>query len=268
MSFQQTIFLIDRDVAANELLARNFEAHEFMVHTATTAEELLQMVRTKRADLIILGVDLPDMDGRDACRLLRKRGLLTPVLIVSDAASDADTILGLDSGANDYIVKPVKFPSLLARVRAHLRTSEANSNAAIRIGLCEFQPADRVIVGADRSHIQLTEKETQVLRYLFRARGRPVSKQELLVEVWGYSSKVNSHTVETHVYRLRQKIERLSLAGCVLRTEDKGYSLLSSIPDRADVPRVRIVSSQEQGSLIRAAALHAAESKAAISSVG
>ena len=127
MSFQQTIFLIDRDVAANELLARNFEAHEFMVHTATTAEELLQMVRTKRADLIILGVDLPDMDGRDACRLLRKRGLLTPVLIVSDAASDADTILGLDSGANDYIVKPVKFPSLLARVRAHLRTSEANS---------------------------------------------------------------------------------------------------------------------------------------------
>ncbi len=164
MSFQQTIFLIDRDVAANELLARNFEAHEFMVHTATTAEELLQMVRTKRADLIILGVDLPDMDGRDACRLLRKRGLLTPVLIVSDAASDAETILGLDSGANDYIVKPVKFPSLLARVRAHLRTSEANSNAVIRIGLCEFQPADRVIVGADRSrHLKAVDPDGREL---------------------------------------------------------------------------------------------------------
>ncbi|MDP3492730.1 MAG: response regulator transcription factor [Hyphomonadaceae bacterium] len=253
MSFQQTIFLVDRDPAANELLARNFEAHEFMVYTATTAEELLQMVRTKRADLIILGVDLPDMDGRDACRLLRKRGLLTPVLIVSDAGSDSDTILGLDSGANDYIVKPVKFPSLLARVRAHLRTSEANSNAVIRIGLCEFQPADRVIVGTDRSLIQLTEKETQVLRYLFRARGRPVSKQELLVEVWGYSSKVNSHTVETHVYRLRQKIDGLSQAGCVLRTEDKGYSLLSSLPDRTDAIRIRTVAGRDDASMTQAA---------------
>ena len=133
MAFQQTIFIIDGDAAANEALARNLEAHEFIVHTATTAEECLAMVRTQRADLIILGVDLPDMDGRDTCRLLRKRGLLTPILIISDQGSDADTILGLDSGGNDYIVKPVRFPSLLARVRAHLRTSEASSNAVIRI---------------------------------------------------------------------------------------------------------------------------------------
>jgi len=234
MPFQQTIFIIDGDAAANEFLARHFEAHEFIVHTATTAEECLAMVRTQRADLIILGVDLPDMDGRDTCRLLRKRGLLTPILIVSDQGSDADTILGLDSGGNDYIVKPIRFPSLLARVRAHLRTSEASSTAVIRIGLCEFQPADRIITGLDRQTIQLTEKETQVLRYLFRARGRAVSKQELLVEVWGYSSKVNSHTVETHVYRLRQKIESLSQAGCVLRTEEKGYSLSSSVPGRQE----------------------------------
>ena len=264
MSFQQTIFLIDGDAACNALLARNLETHEFIVHTATTAEELLSIVRTKRADLIILGVDLPDMDGRDACRLLRKRGLLTPVLIVSDAGSDADTILGLDSGANDYIVKPVKFPSLLARVRAHLRTSEASSNAVIRIGLCEFQPADRIIVDHERAAIQLTEKETQVLRYLFRARGRPVSKQELLVEVWGYSSKVNSHTVETHVYRLRQKIERLSQFGCVLRTEEKGYSLLSSIPERVEVIRIR--SLRDEPSIQHAPAFQSDNLKAAAGS--
>lgn len=140
----------------------------------------------------------------------------------------------------------------------------ASQSTCVRTAAIFATTIDRIIVDHERAAIQLTEKETQVLRYLFRARGRPVSKQELLVEVWGYSSKVNSHTVETHVYRLRQKIERLSQFGCVLRTEEKGYSLLSSIPERVEVIRIR--SLRDEPSIQHAPAFQSDNLKAAAGS--
>ena len=183
------------------------------------------MARESRADLILLDVDLPDMDGREACRLLRKDGVRTPVVMLTGADTDADTVLGLDAGANDYVTKPFRFAVLLARIRAHLRSHEQSEDAIFRIGPYEFRPANKVLVSGAGKKVRLTEKETNILKYLYRSGAHPVSREELLTEVWGYNAGVTTHTLETHVYRLRQKIEPDPSSARILLTEAGGYRL-------------------------------------------
>jgi DNA-binding response OmpR family regulator len=168
---------------------------------------------------------MPDMDGRDACRLMRKHGLRAPVIMLTGQDSDADMILGLDSGANDYVAKPFKFTVLLARVRAHLRTFEQSEDATFKIGPYLFRPATKTLKDENDNKIRLTEKETNILKYLYRAEGKPVPREELLSEVWGYNANVTTHTLETHIYRLRQKIEPDSAQANLLITETGGYRL-------------------------------------------
>ena len=156
---------------------------------------------------MLLDVGLPDMDGRDVCRLLRKQGMKAPVIMLTAHSGDADTILGLDSGANDYITKPFRLGVLLARLRAQLRQFELSDDAVFLIGPYSFKPAAKMLVRGDNRKIHLTEKETAILKYLYRVGDRPVSREVLLDEVWGYNAGVTTHTLETHIYRLRQKIE-------------------------------------------------------------
>ena len=156
---------------------------------------------------------------------MRKNGFKSPIIMLTGADSDADTILGLDAGANDYVVKPFKFSVLLARVRAHMRSHEQSDDAVFKIGPYEFRPAVKMMVTADDKKTRLTEKETSILKFLFRAGGKPVSREVLLDEVWGYNSGVTTHTLETHVYRLRQKIEPDPSNASILLTESGGYRL-------------------------------------------
>jgi len=226
MAQHKTILIIDDDADLRAALAEQLELHEeFVTAQAETAGEGVRMAREARSDLIILDVDLPDMDGREACRLMRKQGVATPVIMLTAAAGDADTILGLDSGANDYVTKPFKFGVLLARIRAHLRSHEASEDAVFRIGPYEFRPAGKVLIDDHGKKIRLTEKETNILKYLYRAGEKPVSREELLTEVWGYNAGVTTHTLETHVYRLRQKIEPDPGQARILLTEAGGYRL-------------------------------------------
>src|SRR5262249_44850237 len=146
-------------------------------------------------------------DGREACRVMRNNGVTAPIIMLTAAASDSDTILGLDSGASDYVTKPFKFNVLLARIRAQLRNHEQSEDAVYRIGPYEFRPAQKLLIDQKAKKIRLTDKETNILKYLYRAGGKSVSREELLTEVWGYNAGVTTHTLETHVYRLRQKIE-------------------------------------------------------------
>ena len=183
------------------------------------------MGREVRADLILLDLDLPDMDGREACRLLRSGGVTTPIIMLTAQSSDSDTVLGLESGANDYVTKPFRFAVLLARIRAHLRSHEQSEDAVFAIGPYEFRPAAKVLLDPKGRKIRLTEKETNILKYLYRAGEKPVSREELLAEVWGYNAGVTTHTLETHVYRLRQKIEPDPSNARLLLTEAGGYRL-------------------------------------------
>jgi len=226
MAQQKSILIIDDDVELRSALAEQLELHqEFVANQASTAGEGLKAAKESRADLILLDVDLPDMDGREACRLIRKGGVTTPIIMLTGAASDSDTILGLDAGANDYVTKPFRFAVLLARIRAQLRSHETSEDAVFRIGPYEFRPASKVLIDDAAKKIRLTEKETAILKYLYRAGEKPVSREELLAEVWGYNVGVTTHTLETHVYRLRQKIEPEPGSARLLITEAGGYRL-------------------------------------------
>jgi DNA-binding response OmpR family regulator len=226
MPTPKTILIIDDDDDLREALAEQLAVHEeFRTVQAPTAGEGVRLGREIRADLILLDVDLPDMDGREACRLLRKAGVSTPVIMLTAQSSDADAILGLDAGANDYVTKPFRFAVLLARVRAHLRSHEQSEDAVFSIGPYEFRPASKLLLDDKGKKIRLTEKETNILKYLYRAGPKPVSREELLTEVWGYNAGVTTHTLETHIYRLRQKIEPEPGQARLLLTDAGGYRL-------------------------------------------
>jgi DNA-binding response OmpR family regulator len=226
MAQQKTILVIDDDDELRGTLLEQLELHqEFAAVEAATAADGLRMAKEAKADLILLDVDLPDMDGREACRLIRKAGIGTPIIMLTGAASDSDTILGLDAGANDYVTKPFRFAVLLARIRAQLRSHETSEDAVFRIGPYEFRPAAKALIDQGGKKIRLTEKETSILKYLYRAGEKSAPREELLAEVWGYNAGVTTHTLETHVYRLRQKIEPDPATARLLITEAGGYRL-------------------------------------------
>ena len=226
MTQVKTILLIDDDNDLREALTEQFVmTEEFAVVEAGTGADALQHLKNGLFDLLIVDVGLPDTDGRELCRLMRKQGLKTPVIMLTGHATDADTILGLDAGANDYVTKPFKFPVLLARIRSQLRQHEQSEDAVFKLGPYSFRPALKLLVCADDTKIRLTEKETNILKFLYRAPVPVVPRDMLLQEVWGYNAAVTTHTLETHIYRLRQKIEPDPANVQLLLTETGGYRL-------------------------------------------
>jgi len=226
MAQVKTILLIDDDDDLRAALTEQFVmTEEFAVVEAGTGADALTHVKNGLFDLLIIDVGLPDTDGRELCRLMRKQGLKTPVIMLTGRATDADTILGLDAGANDYVTKPFKFPVLLARIRSQLRQHEQSEDAVFTLGPYSFRPALKLLVCDDDTKIRLTEKETNILKFLYRAPIPVVPRDMLLQEVWGYNAAVTTHTLETHIYRLRQKIEPDPANVQLLLTETGGYRL-------------------------------------------
>ncbi len=174
-------------------------------------------------EFMILDASLPDGDGRVLCSALRESGVTCPIVILSASDSDADTIAGLESGANDYVTKPFRYAVLMARLDAHLRVHRSSEAAVYSIGPYTFRPGDKTLLEGDK-RIRLTEKETHVLKFLQRA-GKMVEREVLLREVWGYNPAVSTHALETHIYRLRQKIEKDVSHYRLLLTESGGYRL-------------------------------------------
>ena len=227
MTTARKILIVDDDDDLRESLSDQFALHdEFEILVAESAAQGLEMAISQRVDLILLDVGLPDMDGREAVKLLRKAGVKAPIIMLTGQDTDSDTILGLEAGANDYVAKPFRFAVLLARIRAHLRQHEQSEDATFSIGRFTFKPASKILVEESGGKVRLTEKETSILKYLYRAGERTVTRDVLLSEVWGYNSGVTTHTLETHIYRLRQKIERDPSSAEILVTESGGYKLV------------------------------------------
>jgi DNA-binding response OmpR family regulator len=223
---EKRILLVDDDEALVEALSEQLQLHEeFATEIRHTGTDGLKAAADGYFDALILDVGLPDMDGRELCRLMRRNGVKSPIIMLTGADSEADTILGLDSGANDYISKPFKLGVLLARLRAQLRQHELSEEAVFSIGPYTFQPAQKVLVDDKERKIRLTEKETAILKYLYRTGDKVVGRDKLLNEVWGYNAGVTTHTLETHIYRLRQKIEIDPAKSEILITEKGGYRL-------------------------------------------
>lgn len=221
------ILIVDDDEILRQELSEQLALHEeFEVVSAATAGEGIQSVRNGQVDLLIMDVGLPDMDGREAVKLLRKGGFKAPIIMLTGQDSEADTVLGLESGANDYVTKPFRFAVLLARIRVQLRQHEQSEDATFNVGRYSFRPSAKMLVDDRGQKIRLTEKETAILKYLYRAGEKVVNRDTLLHEVWGYNSGVTTHTLETHIYRLRQKIEREPASAELLVTEGGGYKLV------------------------------------------
>ncbi|EEX16515.1 MAG: response regulator transcription factor [Salipiger thiooxidans] len=224
----KNILLVDDDDDLREALAEQLVMTEdFEVFEAENGAAAMARVKEQNYELIILDVGLPDTDGRELCRLMRKQGVKAPIIMLTGHDTDADTILGLDAGANDYVTKPFKFPVLLARIRAQLRQHEQSEDAVFTVGPYTFKPAMKLLVTDDERKIRLTEKETNILKFLYRSTEGVVPRDVLLHEVWGYNAGVTTHTLETHIYRLRQKIEPDPSNARILVTESGGYRLVA-----------------------------------------
>jgi DNA-binding response OmpR family regulator len=219
------VFLVDDDEMLRESLAEQFAASGYEPVGASTITEAREKGSQGLYEFMILDVSLPDGDGRELCREFRDRGVTCPIIILTASDSDEDTIVGLKSGANDYIAKPFRFAVLMARVEAHLRSHETSEEAVYRIGPYTFRPSAKLLFEGPM-RIRLTEKETNILKFLQRA-GDTVSRDVLLHEVWGYNPAVTTHTLETHIYRLRQKIEKDPAHAQILITESGGYRLMA-----------------------------------------
>jgi DNA-binding response OmpR family regulator len=227
MAAARKILVVEDDAELREALAEQIALQdEFAPVSAANAGEAVNALKTGHMDLVLMDVGLPDMDGREAVRIIRANGYKGPVIMLTGHDSEADTIEGLDAGANDYVAKPFRFAVLLARIRAQLRSHEASEDAVLSIGTYTFRPATKLLTTDRGSKVRLTEKETSILRYLYRAGGKVIGRDELLQEVWGYNAEVTTHTLETHIYRLRQKIEKDPSNAALLVTEAGGYKLV------------------------------------------
>lgn len=221
------VLLVDDDAMLRASLAEQLAGEG--VFEPVEAEDCAgarRAARTGPYEFMILDVGLPDGDGRALCREFRENGITCPILLLTGMDGDADTIEGLEAGANDYIAKPFRFAVLMARIHAHLRNHEQNEEAVYRIGPYVFRPSAKLLLDEAGRKIRLTEKETNILKFLYRA-GETVGRDTLLHEVWGYNPAVTTHTLETHIYRLRQKIEESPGQAQILVTENGGYRLVA-----------------------------------------
>ena len=229
MSIECRILVVDDDELLTEALCEQFALHEeFEVTVARTAAAAIDLVGQAEFDLILLDVGLPDQDGREACKILRRQKVSAPIIMLMGAATEADTILGLDAGANDCVTKPFRFGVLLARIRARLRQFETSDAAILHFGPYDFRPSVKQLTTQAGDKIRLTEKEANILKFLYRASAETVSRETLLHEIWGYNAQITTHTLETHIYRLRQKIEADPSNAKLLVTEDGGYRLVTA----------------------------------------
>jgi DNA-binding response OmpR family regulator len=227
MSNKHKILVIEDDLDLRGALTDQFSLYaEYEAVAAENGSKGLQAAKTEKIDLVIMDVGLPDIDGREAARILRRNGFKAPIIMLTGHDTDSDIILGLESGANDYVTKPFRFAVLLARIRTLLRQYETSEDAVFTIGPYTFRPSSKLLLNTSGSKVRLTEKETSILRHLYRAGQRPVPRQTLLQEVWGYNPEVTTHTLETHIYRLRQKIEKDAIVPAILITEVGGYRLM------------------------------------------
>ena len=223
----KNILLVDDDDDLRDALTEQLALYEeFSIITEATATKGVNTARSEQIDLLVMDVGLPDMDGREAVKVLRKGGFKAPIIMLTGHDTDSDTILGLEAGANDYVTKPFRFAVLLARMRAQLRTHEQSEDAIFTVGHYSFRPSQKLLTEEDGNKVRLTEKETAIMKYLYRAEQKVISRDELLEQVWGYNSGVTTHTLETHIYRLRQKVEKDPSNARLLVTEGGGYKLV------------------------------------------
>jgi DNA-binding response OmpR family regulator len=200
------ILIVEDDTVLRETLASTLRAHGYDAHAVPDARGLLEKTLEVKPDLLLLDVMLPGLDGLTACRALRTAGSTVPILMLTARSNDMDKIVGLESGADDYVTKPFSTGELIARIRALLRRSQSAQRAVLYAGDLEMDLiARRAQLRGEE--LRLTHKEFDLLAELIRSQGMVLSRDLLLEKIWGYDFLGDSRTVDVHIRWLRQKIE-------------------------------------------------------------
>ena len=228
MTGAKKVLIVDGDRDLQETLKEQFEVNsEFITDVVSSGHGAIDKTLEHYYDIILVDSRLPDIDGTVVCTAMRQNGIKSPIVMLSEIDTDEATILALDAGANDYVIKPFRVNVLMARLRARIREAEQSEHAVFQIGHYSFHPIDKSMHdNRNEQKIRLTEKETAIVKFLYLASDNVVSRDTLLGEVWGYNAGVTTHTLETHVYRLRQKIEEDPSNAVILVTEPKGYRII------------------------------------------
>jgi len=201
---------------------------EFVILPVISGSAAIEKTKSNHFDLILLDINPDALGSSQVGEYLRKYDVKCPIIMLMPPENDPNSNLFIGLGANDYVVKPFKFITLLSCIRSHIHQHERSEKAEFSVGPYIFRPSVRQLFQNETNiYLRLTEKETSILRYLYRAKNKAVSRDVLLNEVWGYNSEVTTHTLETHIYRLRQKIESNPSSAKILVTEPGGYRLVS-----------------------------------------
>lgn len=202
------ILLIEDELKLARALQEGLEAEQYQVSLAKTGEEGFYLAQTESFELLILDVMLPGRSGLEILMSLRRRGVTTPVLMLTARDAIEDRVRGLDSGADDYLVKPFAFPELLARVRALVRRQNYDTSETLRLADLELDVVGRGVT-RDGQPVELTAREFELLEYLLRHRGQVVSREMLTRDVWKESARHTplDNVIDVHVARLRRKVD-------------------------------------------------------------
>ncbi len=228
MSRQRKLLIVDSDAASRGDLAAQLRLHaEFETEEFGFGAAALNAILHDYFDAILLEVQLSDMDGPELCRLMRREGVSSPIIMIGGGESGADEILALNAGANDYVIKPVRIGILLARMRAQIRLHEVSEDPVFPIGRIRFRPgANQLYDPESKRKIRLTQKETAILKYLYRAGNRAVSWDSLLQELRHQSARLTPQSLESYVDHLQRKIAEGAGQTEFLVVDDGGLRLV------------------------------------------
>jgi DNA-binding response OmpR family regulator len=218
------ILLVNSDRDLSEALIYQLSLNEKYQIIESDVDNLFTQINNNSFNIVIINSQPSKLNGHDVAKKLRSGGYKSPIimLVTHSDASNVDNNLSIES--NEYIIKPFKYPALLKSIELQLRQFGKTEDTQHNIGSYVFKPNSKVLENKNKS-IRLTEKENDILKFLYKNLKNIVSREILLHEVWGYNSKVTTHTLETHIYRLRQKIEIDPANACFLITETGGYRL-------------------------------------------
>ncbi len=202
------ILVVEDDLLILDGMVRNLKYEGYRVETATVGEEALEKAFSIRPDLVVLDLMLPDMDGFDVCRLLKKHSPELPILILTARSSVEDRVHGLKIGADDYLIKPFALAELLARVQALLRRKELYERPANRFSFADVVvDFDALTLKKGKKTHKLSSREAGLLRFLVKNAGRALDRNAILNNVWGYDYEGTARTIDNFITRLRAKIE-------------------------------------------------------------
>ena len=224
---RKTILFVSEVLLLKQLLLDQLQKQgEYLLEESLSVTEAISLIVKEHFDCILIDSSLADVSLSNLCKNIRQEGVRSPIILVAEELGEDVAIAALDAGANDYVLKPFKINVLVAKIRSNIRQFEQSEFAILRFGRFSFKPGDKILLNnSSKEEVRLTDKETAIIKLLYLSGGEVVTRATLLEEVWGYNTTLTTHTLETHIYRIRQKVGNASSGQDFIATESEGYRM-------------------------------------------